>query len=78
MGSSMGDGNGLWKEADPISSLSWGYRRGIERKVGESGPERLLMGVCSPEGPKSGIGDEVDETIGRSIINMANMPIRGP
>ena len=46
--------------------------------VGKSGPRRRVMGILPSPGPNPGIGDGMDHDVGRSIINVVNIPTLGP
>ena len=46
--------------------------------IAKSGPQRMVMGACSSEGPNLGMEGEMDFAVGRSIINIANVPTQDP
>ena len=74
----MATGNGIGGQSGPISRLGQERSSGMGREIAKSRPQRNVMGACSPQGPYVSSAGEMDRAVGRSIISIANIPIRGP
>ena len=74
----MVTGNGMSGRSGLIFRLGQESSPGTGRVIAKSRPQRIVMGACSPQGPFLGSDGEMDRAVGRSIISIANIPIRGP